>query len=152
MLYRKAQNVIENRILNKKIIKALEKLGAKKIVLKGVSFKEDELGFLKKQGTPLFIDEAQKVPTIFESIKENIENENLGYGSYILSGSQKLKLHEGEETLAGRVSINELSGLSLRELHNVKFYNHFVPSTQYIESRGKKLKKYGIFLVVYKMI
>ncbi len=103
----------------------------------------DETLFLNKQGVPLFIDECQKVPTIFEAIKDKIENEKLGYGSYILSGSQKLKLHQGEETLAGRVSTNELSGLSLREIYDVDFNRHFVPTDEYISSREKHLKKYG---------
>lgn len=104
---------------------------------------DDEIGFLNKQGTPLFIDEAQKVPSIFEAIKVKIENEKLGYGSYILSGSQKLKLHQGEETLAGRVSTNELSGLSLREIYDINFNKHFVPTDEYISQREKNLKKYG---------
>lgn len=107
------------------------------------SVSEDEIGFLNRQGNPLFIDEAQKVPTIFEAIKERIENEKLGYGSYVLSGSQKLKLHQGEETLAGRVSVNELSGLSLREIHDVDFNRHFVPTEEYLSSREAHLKKYG---------
>lgn len=102
----------------------------------------DEAGFLNKQGTPLFIDEVQKVPTIFEAIKGKIECEKLGYGSYIFSGSQKLKLHQGEETLAGRVSTNELSGLSLREIFDVDFNKHFIPSEEYLSSREKCLKKY----------
>lgn len=104
---------------------------------------QDEAGFLDKQGIPLFIDEAQKVPTIFEAIKDKIEREKLGYGSYILSGSQKLKLHQGEETLAGRVSTNELSGLSLREIFDVDFNRHFVPTDDYISQREKCLKQYG---------
>ena len=104
---------------------------------------DDEIGFLNKQNIPLFIDEAQKVPSIFETIKEKIENDQLGYGSYIISGSQKLKLHQGEETLAGRVSTNELSGLSLREIFDVEFNNHFIPTENYISMREKKLKKYG---------
>ena len=104
---------------------------------------DDEIGFLNKQGTPLFIDEAQKVPSIFEAIKVKIENEKLGYGSYILSGSQKLKLHQGEETLVGRVSTNELSGLSLREIYDINFNKHFVPTDEYISQREKNLKKYG---------
>ena len=103
----------------------------------------DETLFLNKQGIPLFIDECQKVPTIFEAIKDKIENEKLGYGSYILSGSQKLKLHLGEETLAGRISTNELSGLSLREIYDIDFNRHFVPTDEYISSREKHLKKYG---------
>lgn len=103
---------------------------------------DDEIGFLNKQGVPLFIDEAQKVPSIFEAIKVKIENDKLGYGSYVLSGSQKLKLHQGEETLAGRVSTNELSGLSLREIYNVNFNKHFIPTDEYISLREKNLKKY----------
>lgn len=103
----------------------------------------DEAGFLTKQGTPLFIDEAQKVPTIFEAIKDKIEADHLGYGSYILSGSQKLKLHQGEESLAGRVSTNELSGLSLREIYDVPFNQHFIPTDAYLREREKCLKKYG---------
>lgn len=104
---------------------------------------DDELGFLNKQGTPLFIDEAQKVPSIFEAIKNKIENDKLKYGSYILSGSQKLKLHHGEETLAGRVSVNELSGLSLREINDVDFNKHFIPTEEYLSEREKHIKKYG---------
>ncbi len=102
----------------------------------------DEAGFLNRQGVPLFIDEVQKVPTIFEAIKDKIEYEKLGYGSYIFSGSQKLKLHQGEEALAGRVSTNELSGLSLREIFDVDFNKHFIPTNEYISSREKCLKKY----------
>lgn len=108
-----------------------------------VTAKNDEIGFLNRQGVPLFIDEAQKVPTIFEAIKEKIESDELGYSSYILSGSQKLKLHQGEETLAGRVSTNELSGLSLREIFDVNFNNHFIPTEEYFSKREKCLKNYG---------
>ena len=104
---------------------------------------EDEAGFLNRQGTPLFIDEAQKAPTIFEAIKDKIERDDLKYGSYILSGSQKLKLHQGEETLTGRVSTNELSGLSLREIFDVDFNKHFVPTEEYLKEREKHLKKYN---------
>ena len=104
---------------------------------------EDEAGFLNRQGTPLFIDEAQKAPTIFEAIKDKIERDDLKYGSYILSGSQKLKLHQGEETLTGRVSTNELSGLSLREIFDVDFNKHFVPTEEYLKEREKYLKKYN---------
>ena len=60
---------------------------------------EDEAGFLNNSGTPLFIDEAQKAPSIFEAIKDKISYDNLGYSSYVLSGSQKLKLHAGTSRL-----------------------------------------------------
>ena len=104
---------------------------------------KDEAYFLSKQNIPLFIDEAQKLPTIFEAIKDKIDTEHLGYGSYILSGSQKLKMHCGEETLAGRISINELSGLSLREIFDVDFNKYFIPSKDYLNERENYLKDYG---------
>lgn len=112
---------------------------------------DDESGFLNKQDVPLFIDEAQKVPTIFEAIKDKIEKDKLGYSSYILSGSQKLKLHQGEESLAGRVSTNELSGLSLREIYDVEFNKHFVPTDEYLGEREKYIKKYNdIWTIIHR--
>lgn len=112
---------------------------------------EDEAGFLSKQNVPLFIDEAQKLPTIFEAIKDKIDTEHLGYGSYILSGSQKLKMHCGEETLAGRVSINKLSGLSLREIFDVDFNKCFVPTEDYLNERENYLKDYSdIWTIIHR--
>lgn len=59
---------------------------------------------------------------------------------FILSGSQKLELMKGmSESLAGRVSITELSGLSLREIHGVKFNRHFVPTEDYLKNREKEI-------------
>ena len=46
------------------------------------------------------------------------------------------------DSLAGRISIVELEGLSLREINNVEFNRHFVPSQDYIEEREKHLKRY----------
>lgn len=132
------------------LFKDVKKINFDNKILRNTAM-SDEAGFLNKQGVPLFIDEAQKVPTIFEVIKDKIETENLVYSSYILSGSQKLRLHQGEETLAGRISTNELSGLSLREIHNVEFNNHFVPSNEYISAREKCLKKYDdIWKIIHR--
>lgn len=41
------------------------------------------------------------------------------------------------------MSTNELSGLSLREIFDVDFNKHFVPTDEYISLREKKLKKYA---------
>lgn len=46
------------------------------------------------------------------------------------------------ESLAGRISITELSGLSLREIYGVKFNHHFVPTENYLKEREKELVKY----------
>lgn len=102
---------------------------------------EPKLFFLNNP-CPLFIDEAQKESSILEEIKQ-IVDESDNRGQFILSGSQKLELIKGaSESLAGRVSIYELAGLSLREIFNVDFNKHFVPTDEYISTREKELRKY----------
>lgn len=58
------------------------------------------------------------------------------YENYYLTGSQQMKLmSKVQESLAGRISILELQGLSLRELNGIKFNKHFVPTEEYIAER-----------------
>lgn len=103
---------------------------------------EPKLFFLNNP-CPLFIDEVQKENSILENIKL-IVDESDERGMFILSGSQKLELMKGmSESLAGRVSITELSGLSLREIHGVRFNRHFVPTAEYLKEREKEIKPYG---------
>ena len=73
-------------------------------------------------------------------------------GLFILSGSQKLELMKGiSESLAGRVSIHELTGLSLREIFEVDFNQHFIPTESYIREREKKIKPYSdIWNIIHK--
>lgn len=102
---------------------------------------EPKLFFLNNP-CPLFIDEVQKENNVLEEIKLMVD-ESDERGRFILSGSQKLELMKGmSESLAGRVSITELSGLSMREIHNVKFNRHFVPTGEYLQEREKELRPY----------
>ena len=102
---------------------------------------EPKLFFLNNP-CPLFIDEVQKENNVLEEIKLLVD-ESDERGRFILSGSQKLELMKGmSESLAGRVSITELSGLSMREIHNVKFNRHFVPTGEYLREREKELRPY----------
>lgn len=99
--------------------------------------------FLLNNPAPLVIDEVQKCPSIFNKLKIVMDNTD-NYGNFFLTGSQKLQLMEGiSESLAGRVSVVELDGLSLREINDVDFNQHFVPSHEYISAREDKLKDYG---------
>lgn len=105
--------------------------------------KEEPRLFFLNNPCPLFIDEVQKENSILEDIKLIID-ESDERGLFILSGSQKLELMKGmSESLAGRVSITELTGLSLREIHNIKFNRHFIPTNEYIKEREKELKSYN---------
>lgn len=102
---------------------------------------EPKLFFLNNP-CPLFIDEVQKESSVLEEIKIISDNSE-ERGQFILSGSQSLELMKSaSETLAGRVSITEMTGLSLREIHGIRFNRHFVPTDEYIQEREKELKKY----------
>lgn len=111
---------------------------------------EPNLFFLNNP-CPLFIDEVQKEGMVFEEIKKRVD-EGDERGLFILSGSCKLEIMKGvSESLAGRVSICELSGLSMREINNIGFNRHFVPTDDYISERERELKKYNdIWSVIHK--
>lgn len=113
--------------------------------------KEEPKLFFLNNPCPLFIDEVQKESDILEDIKQ-IVDESDERGLFILSGSQKLELMKGmSESLAGRVSISELSGLSLREIYGVKFNRHFVPSEDYLIEREKEIISYeNIWEIIHR--
>lgn len=99
--------------------------------------------FMLNNPPPLMIDEVQKCPSIFNKLKMILDNtEKLS--NFFLTGSQKLQLMENvSDSLAGRISVMELDGLSLREINGVEFNRHFVPSPDYLSAREKCLKRYA---------
>ena len=103
---------------------------------------EDMNLFLLNNPCPLMIDEVQKCPSIFNKLKIILDNTDK-HGNFYLTGSQKLQLMEGvSESLAGRVSVVELEGLSLREIKGISFNRHFIPTETYIRERETSLKEY----------
>ncbi len=113
--------------------------------------KEEPKLFFLNNPCPLFIDEVQKEGTVLEEIKQKVDETDVR-GQFILSGSQKLELMKGvSESLAGRVSVCELCGLSLREIHRIDFNKHFVPTDDYIIEREKELQGYNnIWDIIHK--
>ena len=111
---------------------------------------EPKLFFLNNP-RPLFIDEVQKESGILEEIKMIVDESDQRVDC-ILSGSQKLELMKGiSESLAGRVSIMELAGLSLREINGIMFNRHFIPSSQYLQEREKEIRPYtDIWKTIHK--
>lgn len=107
-----------------------------------IQAKEEPKLFFLNNPCPLFIDEIQKESSILEEIKLKVD-ESEKRGLFILSGSQKLELlKKMSESLVGRVSITELSGLSLREIFKISFNKHFIPTDEYITEREKSIKQY----------
>ena len=113
--------------------------------------KEEPGLFFLNNPSPLFIDEVQKENSILEEIKKIVDGSD-SRGQFILSGSGKLELMKGvSESLAGRISIMELSALSLREIKGISFNRHFIPSADYLEQREKELISYdGIWEIIHK--
>lgn len=74
----------------------------------------------------LIIDEAQKVPHLFDSLKAIID-ENRRIGKFTLSGSVDFSLRAGvRESLAGRMGLTRLYPMTLRELHELKYSDPWI--------------------------
>lgn len=97
----------------------------------------DPRGFLDIYNKYVIIDEAQRVPNLFNYLQSKVDNDQI-MGQYILSGSQNfLLLEKITQSLAGRVAIfrlfpfefNELksAGLLNKDFHE-HFYKGFYPS------------------------
>ncbi|MCU0223980.1 MAG: ATP-binding protein [Acidobacteria bacterium] len=81
---------------------------------RGAALEDPEL-FLQRYPPPVLIDEVQHAPRLLEALKPAIDR-GAPAGSYWLSGSQPLPLMRGvSESLAGRVGVLALFGLSLAE-------------------------------------
>lgn len=73
--------------------------------------------FLAVHDTPILIDEVQYAPQLFSYIKMAIDA-GAEPGSFWLTGSQAFRMMElAQESLAGRVAILHMSGLSQHEIY-----------------------------------
>ena len=83
---------------------------------------EDPRGFLEHFSPPVLLDEIQYVPELLNYIKIAIDERRYAAkeqsaGMFWLTGSQQFELMKGvSESLAGRIGIFELGGLSQAEL------------------------------------
>lgn len=78
--------------------------------------RRDPALFLQRHRPPLIIDEVQYAPELFSAIKIAVDRSRQ-MGQFWLTGSQKFDLMQGiTESLAGRVAILDLLGLSQAEL------------------------------------
>lgn len=68
----------------------------------------DQVGFIKNLKKPVVLDEIQKIPQIFETIKYDVDKNRVN-GSYLLTGSANvIGLKKTTDTLAGRIALIEL--------------------------------------------
>lgn len=63
------------------------------------------------------IDEAQKVPEIFDALKMHVDNSEFTPGKFILTGSSQFRLKQNmTDSMAGRVTFLKLLPFSVKEL------------------------------------
>lgn len=74
--------------------------------------------FLKAFPDGAVIDEAQKVPELFDAIKITVDTGEYMPGKYILTGSSQFRLKENiSDSLAGRIGLVKLLPFSIQELN-----------------------------------
>ncbi len=84
--------------------------------------------FFKDNPPPVFIDEIQKAPALFEQIKMILDRDGKK-AQFFMCGSQQFKMMKGvSESLAGRLGLVTLLGFSLRETHGLTFDEPFLPT------------------------
>jgi predicted AAA+ superfamily ATPase len=106
--------------------------------------------FFQRYEPPILIDEVQYAPELFTYIKiyADIHQKN---GLFWLTGSQKFGLMKGiQESLAGRVAILDMLGLSYREMVKQPKNVPFLPSMTGHHSDLKPLKLHDLYKVICK--
>jgi predicted AAA+ superfamily ATPase len=95
--------------------------------------------FFMASPPPLVLDEIQYAPQLFPQIKMLLDAQGRT-GQFFLSGSQQYRMMKNvSESLAGRIGILNLYGLSCREFYGVDCDLPFLPDRSYLEERKKSL-------------
>lgn len=104
-----------------------------------VAAQEESSTFFKDNPPPVFVDEIQKAPVLFEQIKMLIDKSKKK-GQFFICGSQQFQMMKGvSESLSGRVGLLTLLGLSLRERYGIHDDTPFLPTEEYFAGRKKQL-------------
>lgn len=114
--------------------------------------REEPALFLERYKPPLLIDEIQYAPGLLPYIKMKVDSEHQP-GAFWLTGSQQFQLMKGvSESLAGRVGIVNLLGLSLKEQQrHPAVAEPFLPETKQLVYRGENSPKLSLSKV-YEII
>ncbi len=97
--------------------------------------REDRSLFFRDRNFPFIIDEVQYAKDLFPVIKKVVD-ENEKKGQIFLTGSQTYDLlASASESLAGRISVLELSNLSMREINGLDYRMPFIPTEDYFQQR-----------------
>ncbi len=116
--------------------------------------KEDPALFFQRFHPPLLIDEIQYAPELLPHIKMEVDK-NPKQGLFWLTGSQHFHLMKGvSESLAGRVGVVQLLGLSRRELTGQSLKSPpFLPAPHEVQTRiktGSRLVLKDLYRLIWR--
>ena len=114
--------------------------------------KKDPAGFLQRHKPPILIDEVQYAPELFPYIKIAADKTKKP-GMFWLTGSQQFVLMKNiSESLAGRVVILKLQGISLaEEVKQAEYSTPFIPKSKELLKQQKTIKPLSLLEVYYKI-
>lgn len=112
---------------------------------------EDPAIFLQRFKRPILIDEIQYAPQLFPYIKMEVDEKKQS-GAFWLTGSQQFHLMKNvSESLAGRVAILRLQGLSSFEINKNPQIEPFIPEYDYLLNLSNLMKKKNLSQIYEKI-
>ncbi len=112
--------------------------------------KNDPALFMQRYTPPIIIDEIQYAPEIFPYIKMSVDASK-NKGDFWLTGSQVFQTMKNvSESLAGRVGIIELLGLSNSEI-NGTISEKFIPTPQRLMARIGTVKRMDLMQTYHRI-
>lgn len=109
---------------------------------------DPKLFFINHPGK-VIIDEVQYAPELFSEIKRIVDQDSQA-GRFVLTGSQSFSLMDISETLAGRIGILELNGLSLREIKEESYNESFIPKESFLNHEQKKISNKDLWEIIHR--
>jgi len=136
-----ARQVGKSTVL-KNIFKEHRELSLDESRLRRIALEQPE-EFFERFPPPVFVDEIQYAPSLFSYIKLHVDKTG-EKGAFVLSGSQRYEMMLGmTESLAGRISLIDLYGLSMREVLGDDCRDTFMPTKEFLENRHPKPLNYN---------
>jgi predicted AAA+ superfamily ATPase len=109
--------------------------------------------FFKTWEPPLVLDEVQYAPALFRYIKLFVDEAGKN-GLFYMTGSQAFQLMQNvTESLAGRIGIIDLLGLSLREICGNTFTQPFLPTEEFfsgMQAHAKHLSYKRLWEIIHQ--
>lgn len=116
-----------------------------------IAAQEDPASFLERLQLPVLIDEVQYAPNLFPYIKMAVDKSKQP-GLFWLTGSQQFDMMKNvTESLAGRVAILQLQGISLAEEQARINAMPFLPDLKQLMLRQKDVKPLTLPEVYHKI-